>query len=309
MRLRLCLISSLFFFASSFLWSQNLSTQWKGGIVLDIGSPVMRWGATINFGVLYKDELQGNIEWKVYDQLKSFGPKDPGLESKISIGMFYGFGEGALDPNPFYSLYQNQLNRKYALSYLFHYYWDKTNTSQGSGSILIQLKQFQIITENDILGNLSGLDQYRTGAFAVSYRKDQQLIHLKSILYTGATRCAQVNRVTDDGYPSRFGYKDNSHCQHADCSHGVLALSYSYAGDYRQIYQLGLGVDADQIRNAVQNKLIHDMYFIPSFMNSAENPHIPMIDRHGKLFLFKEDQQVRLPRFFYSLSANGNLFY
>ena len=288
---------------------QNWSTESKLGLVFDFGNPVNRFGFTLQLALLYDNDFQTNIEWKVYDQIGSFGPKNPGAESKLSIAFIYGYGKNEYYENPFYSVEQNQLKRKYALGYVYQYYKDQTNTSQGTGSLIIGIAGFQIITENDILGNLQGLDQYRTGAFGVTYRRQEHLFALKTILYTGQTRCDQMKRVQDSNYPSRFGYKDNSACQHSDCSHGILAGSYAIAGPTKHALGIGFGIDADQIRNIVQNKLIHDMYFIPSFMNSAENPHIPMLDREGKLFLYQEDQRIRLPRFFYSLSANGNMFY
>ncbi len=289
--------------------TQDWRTESKIGLILDFGNPVNRFGLVLQLGVLYQNDFQSNFEIKIYDQLSSFGPKNPGFESRLSLGLIYGYGRMEYLKNPFYSVEHNQLQRRHALGYIFHYYKDQTQTSQGTGSLVIGIGGFQIITENDILGNTKGLDQYRTGAVAVSYRRDEQLFTLKTILYTGQTRCSEMKRVQDSNYPARFGYKDNSRCQHADCSHGILAGSYAYGGLTKQSLKVDFGIDAEQIRNFVQNKLIHDMYFIPSFMNSAENPHIPMLDRNKNLFLYQENQQIRLPRFFYSLSANGALFY
>lgn len=282
---------------------------YKIGAVVQLGSPVQRIGVNLLYSKQWNDHVQYNLSWNLHFNQKNFGPKGSGFEQKLSAILFYGYGNKRYYNNPFVSLYQHQIQNAYSAGLGYHFYWDQKSTSQGTGSILLQFVDTQIILENDLFGNTSGLDQFRTGAIAVQFRDNKDLYTVKSILYTGQTKCAQMKRIKDSPYPSRFGYKDMSDCIHSDCSHGTLSFQYSRASNYKQYYQANFGIDAEQIRNFIQNKVIHDMYFIPRFLNSAENPHIPMIDENGKLYLFRKGQKIKKWSWVYSLSANGSLFY
>jgi hypothetical protein len=92
-------------------------------------------------------------------------------------------------------------------------------------------------------------------------------------------------------------------------SGGMLSAQFRYNAGYLQNVQANVGVDAEQIRNAVQNKFIHDMRFIPKKWNKSHNCHLPMLDEQGEQYLFRPGQKIRKPRPYLNLYANANVFY
>lgn len=90
-------------------------------------------------------------------------------------------------------------------------------------------------------------------------------------------------------------------------SHGLLSLQVNYHAGYSQNLQANAGVDAEQVRNVVQNKIIHDLPFLPKRWN--KNCHIPMIDSEGKQYLYQENQKIRRPKVLLNVFGNPGLFY
>jgi hypothetical protein len=73
--------------------------------------------------------------------------------------------------------------------------------------------------------------------------------------------------------------------------------------------QGSIGADAEQIRNALQNRVMHDLIFTPEKWHLSNNAHIPMIDSEGNMYLYKDDQQIRKPSFYFNLFLNPSVFY
>jgi len=78
---------------------------------------------------------------------------------------------------------------------------------------------------------------------------------------------------------------------------------------YQQTWQGNIGVDAEQVRNTVQNKLIHDMVFLPKAWRPKTNCHIPMLDKNNNAYLFHENQEIKSPRFYLNAFTNASCFY
>jgi len=92
-------------------------------------------------------------------------------------------------------------------------------------------------------------------------------------------------------------------------SHGLLSAQIKYANEFGQYFQVNTGVDADQIRNVLQNKVIHDLPFFPKKWNTAQNLHFPMIDTNGNQYLYRTEQKIRKPKLFLNGHASPNVFY
>ena len=73
--------------------------------------------------------------------------------------------------------------------------------------------------------------------------------------------------------------------------------------------QGNMGIDAEQVRNFFQNKLVHELFFSPKKGRWRGGADLPMIDSEGKMYLYKKDQKIRPGRFYYNLFANPGLFY
>ena len=168
------------------------------------------------------------------------------------------------------------------------------------------------MTENDVFGSTVGKDNFRTGAFAVGYRQDHLLYELMTVLWTGQTRGQNTETFRGEkakDFPARWGYRDISNSLYGKYSHGILAANVQYALPYGQIAQAAFGVDDERVRDFVQNKMMHDMYFCPPNWTNVRNIHFPMLDCDGNPYCYHEDQKIRPGKLYFQLGANGSRFY
>ncbi len=307
-------IFMLFFFL---IGSTNLKGQANNeglnlrlAFVADIGSQFRRAGVLVQSNFVLKS-FEGIFAFQLKTG-KGYGPQK-GFERTMHLG--FNFFHGASKENiKFNSIYQPfhfsiRSDHRIRYGYIYNYYWDKSNTSQGTGTINIKIGAIHLVSENDLLGNTSGKDQFRTGAIGIYMLQNNLSFGLKTVLWTGQTRCTNMKRVKDENFRSRYGYKDISDCAYANYSHGILSFEGAYMLSDYIAPSLSLGRDDERIRNEVQNKIIHDLKFIPQKLNGAENPHIPMLDTEGKLYLYKEGQEIEKGKWLVQLGFNYGLFY
>ena len=277
------------------------------GLSFNFGTKVNRIGIQYNTFYTY-DFLQVNLGIRGYYNWNSLGPKVKRPELQINGGLVLGYGEKMEEENPFIHAVSNQTLRKYSFGYSYQLYLEKL-TPQQSGTIGLQFGTVELLIENDVFG-LKGKDQYRTGGFGVAWRYKHTRVALQSALWTGTTHGKKVKRINDGGiYPCRFGYKDISGAHCGQYSHGIVYLQVQQFLPYHQTASISIGVDDERIRHFFQNKLIHDLVFIPESWQSAHNPHIPMLDKNGKPFLFNEGQELQEMRFYFDLGLGTPLFY
>lgn len=281
-----------------------------GGISLSFGTKVKRLGVFFDASNEGRLIINGGIRW--YYCLDNLGPIGKRWESQLYFGGGYALGARRSE-RLWYQRFVNhpvenhsQYESSIAIAYLI--YMDNIGTSQNTGQIGLQIQDFSLITENDIFAG-GGTDKFRTGAFMLSYRYEDTVFGLSNILWTGDPKGKGYQRLKDEHYPSRFGYFNGSSCSHLGCSHGILVLQITQLLPYHQNIRIRLGIDSERIRNFVQNKVIHDMPFLPKSWIVHENPHIPMISKTGEAFLFQEDQELRASKFFYTFGANEPSFY
>lgn len=276
------------------------------GLSLTLGTPRQRLGV-ITKGYYAGNDFQANMEVGVHYNFASFGPPVSGPEVRTSLGGVYAWGDTDETDNVFLSPVSNQTGHKYSLAYAYNYYWDRIQTSQPTGTFALQFDAVHLITENDILGGRGG-DKFRTGAISAAYRNDKTMAALKAVLWTGDTG-KNTQKIKDSPYPSRFGYRDMSRAPHGAYSHGVLSTQVQYAWYGFQTLGGEVGVDSEKVRHAVQNRLIHDMFFLPDQWVPHENPHVPMRDANGDQYLFLEGQTIKPAEPFIEVSMNPSLFY
>ncbi|GAB4412494.1 MAG: hypothetical protein OHK0039_18570 [Bacteroidia bacterium] len=281
----------------------------SGGLTCSFGQPVNRLGFALQ-GYYRLYFAQFNAQVRGLYNFGSFGPRPriPGLELQAGLGATLGFGPRERAPSPFIHLVSNQTGHRYAAGYAYLCYLDRQRTSQLSGVLGLHIDGWQLQSENDALAG-SIEDRFRTGAFRVLYGRDQWQAALTSILWTGDTRVEGSFKVRESDYPGRFGYKDLSMDPYSAFSHGILALEAQWALPYGQVGHLGLGLDAERVRHVLQNNLIHDMWILPATWIKSKNPHIPMVDRDGRHYLFLPGQELRPARPYLHLGLNPGLFY
>ena len=226
------------------------------------------------------------------------------VEFNFSEGIVIGYGRKDSIQNPFIHEVSNQTRRQNSVGYSYNIYLNRIKTSQSTGTVAIQFGAFQFITENDFFA-FTSKDQFRTGAFLFEYRYKDFQFGINSTLWTGA----RGQRVEDTQFRSRLGYSDMSESLYGNISDGLLSVQFQYAAPYGQLLQANIGTDAEEVRNLVQNRLLHDLIFTPESWHLSNNPHIPMIDSEGKMYLYKSGQKVRKPAFYFNLFLNSIIFY
>lgn len=277
----------------------------SAGLNLAFGTHFRRLGVNLNFYYV-QDHVQANSEVRAYFNFKALGPKLRYPELVLSQGIVFSAGAKKKYFNPFISSVSNQTAYENSLGYSYNAWFNKIKTTQQTGIIAIQVQDFTLITENDILARQM-LDRFRTAAALIQYQyRDQFQAAINCATWTGSMGRKHELKRPEFNYEC---YMDTAGAVYGNTSHGLLSLQVKYNLGYSQNVQLSAGVDAEQIRNAVQNKFIHDMRFIPKKWNKAKNCHIPMLDETGNAYLYREDQKIRKAKVYLNAFTNANVFY
>ena len=275
------------------------------GINLAFGTHVQRLGVVFN-AYYVNDHFQANAETRFYFNIKNLGPKKQYCEAVTSLGALYGYDVRKNYFNPFLSSISNQTQYRNSVAYSYNAYWNKIKTKQRTGIIALQFDKISLISENDLLAPPS-LDQFRTAAFLIQFQQDSLFqTALNTTIWTG--KMGFKTASTDPHF--RFGcYMDTVGSIYPNYSHGLLSAQIKYNVAYSQNVQANIGMDAEQVRNVVQNKIIHDMRFLPKKWIKHTNCHIPMLDDKGNQYMYGADQKIKPAKFYFNMGCNEGLFY
>jgi hypothetical protein len=274
------------------------------GAVIAVGNRFHRMGLTLQ-GYYFYDFVQVNAELRVYHSLKNLGPKFIYNEAVASLGGIIAYGAKQNYYNPFLSSVSNQTKRNFSVGYSYNRYFNKINTKQSTGTIALQFGSVSLISENDLYAHAI-FDKFRTGAFLIQYQyKNIFQAGVNCTMWTGKMGNACRN---DKEFP-HVGYIDTVGGMFTKYSHGLLSAQFKLNMGMGQNAQLNLGVDAEQVRNAIQNRLIHDMVLIPRKWFTPINCHIPMLDENGNQYLYRKGQKIKRPSFYWNAFSNASLFY
>ncbi|MEE9438385.1 MAG: polymorphic toxin type 23 domain-containing protein [Saprospiraceae bacterium] len=242
---------------------------------------------------------------------KNYGPQVGHLEHNLIASAHYIWGNKLDRDNDYnsYVKYTDSRHKEFAIGYTWERFFNGIGTAQNVGTVAGRFNELVVNVSNDVLANTNGKDRYRTGAFAIGFLDGVNMYSVNMLIWTGDTHCKESKKYIDTDYPARWGYKDISNCQFGDLVHGILSVRYSRDIGYGQRVGAGLGVDSERLRNFIQNKIFHDMYFIPRFMNKTKNIHLPMKTDDGKNYLYKENQMVKPASLVWQLLVNGSLMY
>ncbi len=272
------------------------------GIILAIGTHIDRFGVSIN-SYYHNNHFQINPELRLYFNGKNLGPNQQSVEGVVSLGVVYNYGKKDTITNDFYSSISNQSQRKNSFGYAYNFYFNDIQTSQKTGTVSIQVSDYNFIAENDLFAQPK-LDRYRTGGFLFQYQKENIQLGINTTLFTGE----MGQRITDESYPFNHVYENTVGGKYTQFSHGLLSAQLKYVGNYYQTYQANVGIDSEKVRHTVQNRFIHDFIVLPKITKNI-NAHIPMIDAKGEQYLFKEGQKVKPIKFYFNGFSNSGLFY
>ncbi len=298
-------LSTLFKVDSQDLAEYNGKFGFNLGVNFAFGTHFQRVGFNLN-GFIVANHLQLNSEARVYFSFKNLGPSVIYPECVLSQGIVLGYGKKIGYFNPFINSISNQTYYNSSFAYSYNWYINKIKTKQVTGIIGIQAGEFTLITENDILAK-QVLDRFRTGAVLLQYQyQDYVQVAINCIMWTG-----QMGKTTPINKEEVFWkcYMDTTNGIYTQYSHGLLSVQTKINVGFGQTIQFNAGVDAEQVRNGLQNNLIHDLKFIPKKWNKAKNCHIPMLDTNGQQYLYDKNQKIRKPKPYFNVFSNPHLFY
>lgn len=288
--------------------AQNLNFGGTIGVSLTFGTQVNRIGVVAKGFTTY-NQLQLNVQTTNFFNFQTFGIPEGGLETQNSVGVLYGFGGNDTDDfMPMIDILGNQTGQKNHVGYAYNFYNDIHQMNQKTATVSVRLNRLTFITENDAFSFIPH-DRYRTAGATFRYRIDEfTYLALQTTLWTGDPFYMTVQPIYDN-YPNPSGYEDMSGARFAENSHGILAAQIIRLLPFQQQVSMNFGIDAEQVRHALQNRFIHDIPFIPKGWNPPRQPHIPMVSEDGKPYLFQEGQVIRKARWWGNVNMNSPYFY
>lgn len=269
------------------------------GIVFNLGSHTNSVG--LNLRGYHTDFFyQVNAGSTFYFYKKGLGKRINYWESRNSLGLVLLAGKKEMTRDFQLDGLNHQTNYNLGAGYNYLWYFDNIGTSQRSGGFGFHVKNISVYHENDVFGG-QGKDRYRTAHFYASYRSDEFKVGAGFNLWTGETKGARWEKMTSKKAPNGFKILEN--LPYGKTSHGIAYGAFVYNLPYGQDVHLRLGVDSDNIRHAIQNRLIHDMIFMPIKMKNT-TPHYPRLDEFGCPVFDKEG--VRDLKFYMQFGMNEN---
>lgn len=267
------------------------------GLVLNIGTHELTVGIQLK-GFIGFDYAQLNLgntfSWKFY----SLGNRKRFYENRAYAGgvLMVGKNNSIVDFELDGLSHQTQKDFGIAFNYLI--YSDNTGTSQLSGGWGLHIQNVSVRFENDVFGGQSR-DRFRTGILSVSYRSDWYKINTGLYIWTGETEGSVWSRVSSDKMPG--GYRSLVHLPYGKTTHGIFYGGVQFLLPYGNIAHLRVGGDSEHFRHAFQNRLMHDLIFLPK-KAERKTPHYPRLDENG--YPVFEKDKVRKSRYYLQFGMN-----
>jgi hypothetical protein len=296
------MIYVIFILLSSNALSQNYLKDHLGGsigLVVNFGTHTNTIG--FNFKGYYTDYFyQVNASSSIYFHGKNYGGRNMFWENRNSAGLVLLGGKKQMTPDFLLDGLNHQTSYNFGVGYNYLWYFDKVGTSQMSGGFGLHIKSLSLYQENDVFGG-HGRDRFRSGHVAVSYRTENWRYAAGVSIWTGETRGSKWEKVEWEDCP--YGFRVLEDLPYGKTSHGILYGSVSHNLPYNQIATFRLGIDSEQVRNGLQNRLVHDLIFLPKRFK-RDTPHYPRLDAYGCPTFEKELRKK--DKIYFQFGANGN---
>jgi|GEM_PF-350517 len=311
-RPRINFSNSLFCLTSFLLLFNILSTSLKANnlklylptplIAVKIGSHNISVGLQAGVALSYSRALF-HLNNQLYYNFKAFGTQKKGLELRIEAGANYLYNS---NQKKRFKHFLNNTTYANQVGYSYLWYFDQFKTSQNSGILRWVNQVFQYEFENDFLA-FKGIDKFRTGAVYFAISSQNNSFFIKNINYTGDPYGGNVPLIQNPQF--KHGYKDMRQATFGNKSIGTLSIGWLNHQYKNYNFGAEIGIDADQIRNFMQNKLIHDNPIMNHPKKGIINPHIPMLCPNGTPYYYAEGQQIRKPKIYWNVFLNSNYLY
>ncbi|MEL6589158.1 MAG: polymorphic toxin type 23 domain-containing protein [Bacteroidota bacterium] len=291
------------------LWASQIcqAQQAQIGLVASMGTHEQKLGVQIHYQQLW-GQFQAEIRSQLCYQIRHLGSQGHGWEWQNALGLSFVWGESEQEISPYQFLLSNRSGRKWSIGYAYLHYWDQVATSQFSGMLGIGVSSWHLRMENDFLAWQS-FDRYRSGAMSLEYWRGESLMSLRSLIWTGDPYDKNNPIIRDPNFPARAGYLDLFGVPYGNCSVGTMSLRILRTLPLGQTSFIDLGIDAEQIRNLLQNRLVHDNPLLPINWGDFKNPHVPMLDENHESYLYREGQSIRRARLFFQAGLNQAALY
>lgn len=268
------------------------------GLVLNLGTHEIAVGIQLK-GFIGFDYAQLNLgntfSWKFH----SLGNRKRFYENRAYAGavLMVGKNNSYVDFELDGLNHQTQKDVGVAFNYLI--YTDNAGTSQFSGGFGLHIKNVSIRFENDVFGGQTR-DRFRTGALYVSYRSDWYKLNAGLYIWTGETRGSFWDKSANSPkMPS--GFRSLEDLPYGKTSHGIFYGGVQFLLPYGNIAHLRIGADSEHFRHAFQNRLMHDLLFLPEKIE-RNTPHYPRLDKNGCPVFDK--QLVRKTKYYLQFGFN-----
>lgn len=282
-------------------FKSNIILGGHGGIVYNFGTHQQKIGLTAS--VFYHDFFyQFNVGTQITFNINGYGGRKNYWENRTYVGAVLLAGKKQQVRSPFHGGLQHQSSFNLGIAYNYIWYFDEANTSQRSGAFGLHVKQFFIAMENDVFGG-QARDRFRTAILYAHYRTKYVTFFTENLLWTGETRGSTWIKTPMKDMPN--GYRDISDLPYGKTSHGIWNFGMHVHLPFEQIASIKMGFDGEGVRNFMQNRLGHDLLFLPKNVK-RHTPHYPMLSKEGCPVFDK--QEKRKTCFYFSTSLNDYLF-
>jgi hypothetical protein len=274
----------------------------KLGISIAYGTHIQKCGILMGIGIQYK-QLQANTILHTQYNFKHLGPPQAHWSASVHQGIAYGWQPRLANIESINNIDAHSLQQayNYKIAYALHWYSDTRNTTQRTASIALRMHHYIISTDNDALA-FSSWDRYRTGNIHFAYTNALIQVGTQVWLWTGQSNKLPVLTDTLNGRSRR--YVNLQQAQHGQYSHGILQLYSSYNLPMQQSVSAHVGIDAEQVRNIIQNKVVHQAWLLKILNPKVQQAIIPMLDEQQKPVTNKLTQHIKKPILFAQLASN-----
>lgn len=269
------------------------------GYVFNFGTHSNRMGILLN-GFYHDHFYQVNAGTILTLNLNGYGGRKRFWETRNHVGIILLAGKREMLPDSQLDGLLHNSSYNYGIGYNYLWYFDNAGTTQRSGGWSLHVKKFSMLFENDVFGG-QAKDRFRTGHLAFTYRYDKFKFSTGLYIWTGETASSVWQKVPLDKCPSGFRILED--LPYGRFSHGILYGGATYDLGLGQYLHARIGLDSEHIRHGFQNRLIHDLLFLPPNIE-RNTPHYPRLDENG-CAVFEKDS-VRQDRLYLQFGANEN---
>lgn len=264
--------------------------------IIQIGTHQRSIGFDLNGFAQYEFiQLNGSCGFLFYNL--GLGKRRNFFENRTALGFvgYFGPENQALDWQ--LNFWSKHSRNDYALSYASIWYFDNRKTSQRTGAFGLQIKRMSFYHENDAFAGIA-TDRFRTGNLLIQWSDSLLKIGTGLQIWTGETTGVS-KQYKPNIYPKEF--KDISSLPYGKTSHGVLYSQIQYRSIENQTVKFKIGMDSEHIRHLFQNKIFHDLPFLPKkFQN--QTPHYPRLNSEGLPVFTKSE--ARKNKFYLEFGMN-----